>query len=952
MQFLFSFILLILSISILKSQGFQPPASTPADRIEAFNKREALKSNSLINNIPFKNVGPTIISGRVVDVAVNPKDPTIFYVAYASGGLWKTTNNGTSFNPIFDNEAVMTIGDFDVHWESGTIYVGTGEVNSSRSSYAGLGVFVSKNDGATWENIGLNDSHHIGKVIVSEDNPNEVIVGVLGHLYSDNNERGIYKTTDGGKNWKRTLFINNKTGVVDIRRNPTDKNILYASSWERERKAWDFKESGKNSAIYKSADNGNSWQLLSNEKSGFPTGEGVGRIGLAVYSKNGVEKIYALLDNYNRRPMEPKKEKTLTKDDLRTMTKEAFMELTDDELSDFLTSNRFDRKYSAKKIKGMVKSNEIMPITLVEYLEDANSLLFDSQVIGAEVYLSEDGGRSWKKTHDSYIENLYSSYGYYFGVIDVSPIDPDKIYIAGVPILRSDDGGKNWVNINGENVHSDHHSIWIDPNRPGHLINGNDGGINISYDDGENWIKCNSPAVGQFYYVNVDQQTPYNIYGGAQDNGVWFGPSNYEASSRWHGTGQYPYRSLVGGDGMQVQIDSRDNNIVYGGLQFGAYFRINRANEDRKFITPQHELGERPYRWNWLTPILLSKHNQDVLYMGSNFLQRSMDKGDNFTIISGDLTNGGKKGDVSFGTLSSIDESPFRFGLLYTGSDDGVIQISKDGGYSWNIISNKLPQDMWVSRVQASVHNEASVFVSLNGYRWDDFTPYLYVSDNYGETWKRLGKDLPHEAINVVKEDPVDENILYVGTDHGLYVSFDRGENFTIMSNNLPAVAIHDLVIQPEAQEIILGTHGRSFYKASVKELQQLNKIKNKQIHLFALESVRSSPRWGRNRSSFNNNPGPNYEFSIFSNESSTVKISVNNAEDELLTSFDIKVDKGITFHNYDLTVDEINVSKMSKDSKKSPEAAENGKFYLIPGKYKITASYKESKEEQTLEIK
>ncbi|GLR16284.1 beta propeller repeat protein [Portibacter lacus] len=906
------------------SQGFQPPSSRAKDRAEAFEKREALKKSSPFNQIPFINVGPTVMSGRVVDIEVNPDNPTTFYVAYASGGLWKTINNGTSFDPIFDNEAVMTIGDFDVDWKNGVIYVGTGEVNSSRSSYAGLGVFKSTDDGKSWKNVGLEDSHHIGKVIISESNPNEVLVAALGHLYSDNSERGVFKSKDGGTTWEKTLFIDDRTGVVDLEQDPQNDQIFYASSWERERRAWDFVEAGEGSAIYKSVDGGESFSKLTTADSGFPVGQGVGRIGLSMHHKDGVEKIYALLDNYERRPAEPIDETKLSKDQLRTMSKDEFLSLDNKLLSGFLNSYRFDKKYNADKLKMMVKSDEIKPIALVEFVEDANSLLFDTQVIGAEVYVSINGGTTWKKTHDGYIEYLYNSYGYYFGMIEVSPSNPDKLYIAGVPILSSNDAGKTWKNINKENVHVDHHALWINPNMPGHLINGNDGGVNITYDDGEHWIKCNSPAVGQFYYVNVDNEDPYNIYGGAQDNGVWYGPSNYKASSRWHGTGDYPYKALVGGDGMQIQIDSRNSDIVYAGSQYGNYYRINKKTGQRARLTPSHELGERPYRWNWQAPILLSSHNQDVFYMGSNHLHRSMDQGKSFTTISKDLTNGGRKGDVAYGTLSTIDESVFRFGLIYTGSDDGVIQVSKDGGFTWDRISNKLPQDMWVSRVRASTHKESRVYASLNGYRWDDFTPYLYISDDYGQNWSRIGQELPHEAINVVKEDPVDEDVLYVGTDHGVYVSTDRGVTFTIMSKDLPAVAVHDLVIQEKSKEIVLGTHGRSFYKADIEPIQEFNKIKSEKLHIFALEDVRKSSRWGSKPSIFNRDTEPKFEIKIYASNAQNAIINIKNEEGKIIQTLNKELPYGISLITYNLSAIE------------GSEKADDGNFYLERGKYVI----------------
>lgn len=940
---------LTIIVSSLNGQSFQPPASTAKLKMEGYEVRKKMISESPFRNIPYTNIGPTVFSGRVVDVEVNPEDPSIFYVAYASGGLWKTINNGTTFTPIFDNEAVMTIGDFDVHWDTGKIAVGTGEVNSSRSSYAGLGVYVSTNDGETWSNIGLENTHHIGKVIIDKENPDIILVAALGALYSENKERGVFKTLDGGSTWSKTLFIDNQTGVVDLDQDPIDSNILYASAWHRSRTAWDFIESGASSGIYKSMDGGDSWEKVTNGN-GFPEGEGVGRIGTAVFNDGNQNIVYALLDNYFRRPADEEGEDGLTKEELRVMSKEEFLELDDKLIKDFLSDYRFPRKYTVESVKSQIKNDDFLPSALVEFTEDANSLLFDTPVIGAEVYKSTDGGKSWKKTHEDYIEFLYNSYGYYFGLIEVDPVNSETVYIGGVPVLKSYDGGQSWSNINGENVHSDHHALWINPKRVGHLILGNDGGINISYDDGENWIKCNAPSVGQYYYINIDFEDTYNVYGGLQDNGVWYGPNDYEPSVRWHSTGEYPYKSILGGDGMQVQIDNRDNNTVYTGLQFGNYYRINKTTRDRKFITPQHNLGERPYRWNWQTPILLSPHNQDILYMGSNFLHRSMDKGESFTKISEDLTNGGRKGDVPYGTLATISESPFQFGLIYTGSDDGVISVTKDGGANWNKISEELPQDMWVSRVIASEHKKERVIVSLNGYRWDDATPYLYLSEDYGSSWKRIGKDLPHESINVVKEDPSDSAILYVGTDHGTYISFDLGLTFHSFSAGVPAVPIHDLVIHPVKKEIILGTHGRSLYKASVDQIQQYNKIKNKDIHLFALENLRKSPRWGRKPNIYNQDPDPQYEFSIYSQKGGRVTVSILDEKDEVINKWDTNLPSGISFQDLNIQLDEKISSKYIKS--KELEKAENGFYYIDSGKFILKVEDGKNSSEINFEIK
>ena len=795
------------------------------------------QENSIVKNVPFTNIGPTIMSGRVVDLDVNPNNTVEFYVAYASGGLWYTNNNGTSFTCVSDTAPTQNMGDIAVDWNKGTIWIGTGESNSSRSSYPGIGVLKSDDKGKSWTNVGLEDSHHVGRIVINPNNPDDVTIGVIGHLYTPNEERGIFKTTDGGKTWNKVLFINNQTGVIDISVSPTNPSIMYAASWERERKAWDFDGDGNGSGIYKSTDGGNTWNLMTTEGKGFPTGTGVGRIGLATYND---DIIYALLDNQFRRPVENRRggNQGLQKDDFKTMSKDELLRLDDKKLNAYLRSNRFERKHTAQSVKKGIRDGKVQPNDLALYLENANAALFDSPVIGAEVYKSTDGGQSWSKTHEGYLDGMYSSYGYYFGIMAVHTSNQNKIYIGGVPLLKSDDGGKNFSYIGKENVHSDHQAIWVNPNVEGHVINGNDGGVNITYDDGENWTKNNSPSVGQFYYINVDHEKPYNVYGGLQDNGVWVGPSTYQASKSWEGRGKYPYESIGGGDGMQVQIDNRNSNIVYAGSQFGFYYRLNRETGERLSINPKHELGDSPYRYNWQTPILLSPHNQDILYMGANKLLRSMDQGETFDVISGDLTTGGKKGNVPYGTLTTISESAFQFGMIYVGSDDGYINLTSDGGSSWKRISNSLPQGLWVSRVIASQHKKERVYATLNGYRNDDFKVYAYVSEDMGATWKSITNGISDSPVNVIKEDTKDENILYLGTDNAVYVSFNKGTNWQAFSKGLSNAAVHDLVVQPEANDLVVGTHGRSIYRADISALQQYSKVGSNAITIFDIEAV------------------------------------------------------------------------------------------------------------------
>ncbi|WP_299533843.1 exo-alpha-sialidase [Ulvibacterium sp.] len=944
----------VISLLFLHSSIFGQLAPTPPQKVmEALHQKNQMAQNSLVKNIPLKNVGPSVMSGRVVDLDVNPVNPAEFYVGYASGGLWYTKNNGTSFVPVLDSSETQNVGDIAVDWNLGTIWVGSGENNASRSSYAGIGILKSEDKGQTWQHMGLADSHHIGRILLNPNNPDEVVVGVTGHLYSPNSERGVFKTTDGGKSWQKTLFLDNETGIIDVSRVPDNFNILYAATWKKDRKAWNFIGNGDSSGIYKSEDGGTTWSKISTPESGFPTGEGVGRIGLAVYDEN---VVYAVHDSQFRREKPKKarkKSRKLDKDDFKTMSVEHFLNLDNQKLNDFLKTNNFQEKYRAENVKQLVRSGSVKPMDLAKYLEDANALLFDTPVIGAEVYRSNDGGKTWTKQNENYIDDLFYSYGYYFAQIRVDPNDWEKIYLGGVPILKSEDGGKTYTSISDKNVHADHHALWINPNRNGHLINGNDGGVNITYDDGENWIKNNSPSVGQFYAINVDNEEPYNIYGGLQDNGVWKGPHNTQESNLWHQTGQYPWKSILGGDGMQVQIDNRTSNTVYTGYQFGNYYRLDLEKNQQIGIMPKHELGTPPYRFNWQTPILLSSHNQDILYMGSNILHRSMNQGDDWEPISADLTQGGRKGNVAYGTLTTISESPFAFGLLYTGSDDGVVHVSKNGGGSWEIISNTFPKDLWISRVSASKHKKERVYVALNGYRWDDFTSYVFVSDDYGKSWKDISKGIPASPINVILEDSENENLLFLGTDNGLYVSFDRGESWEVFQNGMPNVAVHDLVVQPKAKHLLVGTHGRSIYKADIAHLQQLKpNILEKDLHIFEISPIAYSSNWGNSPGVWSKPTTPGLDIVFYSSNSANFSAAIKTLDGIAISGSDIQANKGLNILSYDMAFSKSGKMAYLKKNKKELKEARDGKTYLPQGKYLIELEGNGQKAKVEFEVK
>ena len=929
MKKLLKFFILFVSVLI-----FAQTSTAPDIVIKGLLLQNELTKSSIVKNIKFENIGPSVMSGRVSDIEVNPKNPKEFYVAYASGGLWHTNNNGNTFISIFDNANTQNIGDFDVDWNSRVIIVGTGENNSSRSSYAGIGILKSVDNGENWINIGLTDSHHIGKVKINPKNSKEIVVGVIGHLYSKNSQRGIFKTKDGGKTWIKTLYIDDNTGIIDLDIYHQDFNIQFATSWQRERSSWNFNGNGKKSAIYKSYDAGENWTLISTKESGFPVNEGTGRIGVSVFDEN---LIYAVVDNQSRRPKgKIVKENGIDKNIFERMSKSEFNKLNNIDLNNFLKNNGFPEKYDAIRVKQLVETNKINPIDLKLFLEDANTVMFETPIIGAEVYRSDDGGASWVKKNSDYLGNLYNTYGYYFGRVHVSPANKDHIYIYGVPIIKSIDGGVTYESIDFPNVHADHHDLWINPQDPDHLINGNDGGVNMSYDGGKNWFKLNQPSVGQFYAINVDYSKPYNVYGGLQDNGVWMAKGNSNESLRWHQSGHNNWKSIMGGDGMQVQIDRRDSNIIYTGSQFGVYYRIDNNFNKRYYIKPKHDLGEKKLRFNWQSPILLSPHNQDILYFGSNKLHVSLNKGDLWSFKSKDLTKGLKKGNVPYGTLTAIDESIFKFGKIVVGSDDGLINLTNDGGNTWRTISKELPQNLWVSRVIFSKHNNNRIYASLNGYRLDDFKPYVYVSEDNGSSWKPLNGNLPTSSVNVVKEDPNFENLIYLGTDNGAYMSFDMGISWSPFSHGLNKVAVHDIVIQNEEKDLLLGTHGRSIYKTDLSVIYNYldNIDESKDGIAFKVDDISYCVRCGSKRNSWDQYIDKKIKVMVFSKKEQQKNLSIYENGVKI---YDEKIYLETGFQEIILDThytDQIIKSIYKKNKKNKLKKAEDERYYFRKGKF------------------
>lgn len=943
MKKLFLFILVCLP-GLLMAQ-----ASSEADISASYQQRKKMAETSLLKNYPARNIGPTIQGGRIVDMDVNLKNTKEFYVGYASGGIFRTVNNGITFEPIFDNNDALGIGDFVLSQQNtNTLYVGTGEKNSSRSSYAGSGIYKTNDGGKTWSHLGLTNTQHISRIVLDPTNDNTVFVASLGALYSKNSDRGVYKSTDGGASWKKTLFLSDSVGIIDLVINPQNPKQLWAASWDRSRRSSNFKGNGEGSSIYRSDDGGETW---SKSIAGFPQGKQVGRIGLDIcLSKPNV--LYAIHDNQGEVPDEKAKQDTkdegkLKIEDFRNMTKDVFLKLDDKKLDAFLKDNNFPDKYTAAVVKREVQQDKYTPKAIAEYFgTDANANLFNTKIIGAEVYRSDDFGSTWKKMNSYDLDGVFYTYGYYFAEMEVTPSNPDVIYIYGVPMLKSKDGGVTWHRLDtlrGErDIHVDHHSVWVNPNDAQHILLGNDGGLYQSYDEGANWIHINNMSVGQFYTVNVDMETPYNVYGGLQDNGVLKGSSQSVPNETPH------WEPIFGGDGMYVAADPRNSKIVYTGFQFGNYFQLN--NGKTKRITPEHNIGEAPFRWNWRTPLALSKHNADIVYMTSQFVHRSLNKGESFETISPDLTKNLKQGNVPISTISAFAESPIKFGLLYAGSDDGNVWVSKNAGGSWENIAAGLPENRWVSSVFPSSHEEGTVFVSLNGYRNDEFKTYLFMSSDYGKTWVSVSGNLPASVANVIIQDPVNAELLYCGLDNGTYVSLDKGKVWHFF-NTMLNVSSYDMMVHPRENELIVGTHGRSVYIADVKPLQQLKDGGfTKGVIVFSPSSIRHSTRWGQQSFPWDkvNEPSSTL-FYYVGKASEAITVEIFDEKNALVRKSTTAGAPGFNHFRWDLKVQEA--TSPTKGKTKTPPSAPTLR-YAGKGKYKIKFTNGADTSETTLEIK
>ena len=823
---------------------------------------------TLLDGLKWRSIGPANMGGRIDDFAAVESDPRIIYVATASGGLWKTVNNGVTWEPLFDDQVTSSIGDVTVSpSHPDIIWVGTGEPNNRQSSSWGDGIYKSEDGGRTWKYMGLRETHHIGRIAIHPTNPDVVYVAALGRLWGPNKERGLYRTTDGGKTWVNTKFIDENTGFVDLAIDMENPSTLYAAAYQRRRTAFGFSGGGPGSGLYKTTDGGETWVKLT---SGLPEGP-TGRIGVDIY-RSDPNIVYAIIENRS-----------------------------------------------------------------------------------GGVFRSEDKGLTWKKMSSTNPRPMY------YSKIRIDPNNDQRIWVLGASMYFSEDGGKTFSTDRVQEIHGDHHAMWINPADSDHIILGSDGGIHLSFDRGKTWDFINTIPLGQFYEVAFDMRKPYYIYGGLQDNGSWGGPS---ATWTRIGITNDEWVRIGGGDGFYMQVDPTDYNTIYAESQDGNVFRFDLRSGESKSIRPQPEQEGERYRFNWNSPILISPHNPKKVFYGGNRLFISRDRGDNWeaTIdltaqidrdklpIMGavpDANTLSRNDGVSFyGTITTITESPLKEGVIYVGSDDGLVQVSRDDGKTWKNVTPQppaLPKNTYVSRIVASHQAEGRAFATFDGHRSDDFKPYVFMTDDSGATWKYIASNLPSGGtVSVIREHHRNPDLLFVGTERGAYLSVDRGLRWTRIKSNLPLVPVDDIAIHPRENDLIFGTHGRSIW--ILDDITPLEQLKPEMLaaagYLFdPRPALIFNPYYhkGNLGHKFFVAPNPPYgaliSYYLKDKPKGDVKIVITDSEGKTVRELKAAKEAGIHRITWDLRY-------------QPPAAAETGPMarftrltapFVLPGEYKLT---------------
>jgi photosystem II stability/assembly factor-like uncharacterized protein len=715
--------------------------------LKGLKQAEALHSSTACKSASWECVGPTNIGGRISDIAIHPDFPDTWYIGAATGGVFKTTNGGYSWNHIFKDAPAISIGALAIDPSSPDIlYVGTGEANSGSTSFIGNGMYKTVDAGQTWQHLGFEESAYFGRIVVDYDNPNRVFAAACGTMFSPNQTRGIYRSTDGGQQWQRVLFVTDTTAAIDIVQHPNNPNILYAAMWERYRGLTYRRSHGYSSGIYKTTDGGDTWTLLTN---GLPQDDSKGRIGLAI-AKNNPEKLYAFID---------------------------------------------------------VKTTNM-------------------QI--AKVFKTNDGGESWQTTNDNGLSNINRDFGWYFGQIRVDPRFDERIYILGVDLFRSDNGGQTYTQLAGYynliSIHVDHHALFIHPSN-GNLVIGNDGGVYTSSNLGENWIKWNNLPITQFYAIEIDYLLPHRIGGGTQDNNTIF--TFVGANNGWD--------RILGGDGFYTIVDYTNSDIIYAEYQWGNLFRSDDRGDSFIPISGQWRLE----RTNWSSPYVIHPTNPNILYFGSNKVYRTTNKGNSWQALSGDLT---RNLTISgFSTISTMAISKLNPYNLLVGSDDGYVHISTTGGGVWTNISQGLP-NRWITRVAFDPFDTNTIYATVSGLRWDEPHSYVFKSTNLGSTWVDIGGNLPEFSVYSFVADPGRPNHLYVGTVAGIFGTKNGGTEWFSLSNGIPNVPVFDLKIHEPTRMMVAGTYGASAYKINLDEITGLENSNEKPASTLLFQDLYPNP--------------------------------------------------------------------------------------------------------------
>lgn len=845
---------------------------------------------SLLEVLKFRNIGPAIMGGRTVDFAVVENNTSIIYAAVGPSGVWKSENNGITWAPVFDREGSVSVGTVAVSQSHPDIvWVGSGEATARNSVGIGDGAYKSEDGGRTWTNMGLKNTRHIAKIIIDRTNPDIVYVGALGHEWGPNEERGLFRTIDGGKTWEKVLYVDENTGIADLASDPSNNKILYAAMWDFRRKAYHFRSGGKGSAIYKTTDGGGTWKKIDN---GLPQGE-YGRIGLDVCFSNP-NVVYAVVEHKN-----------------------------------------------------------------------------------SGVFRSDDKGETWVRMCNSQTHDRINFRPFYYSKITVDPNNDLVVYVYSGSSYVSRDGGKTFSTIS-RGTHPDHHAMWVNPNNSLHLLDGNDGGIDISFDGGQTWRGVRAEVWSEVYQVGYDMRTPYYAYVGLQDNGSWGSPINSLDSN---GIMNFHWYPIGGGDGFYIQIDPEDYSTIYRNAHMGGISRFDVKTGDSQDIKPVAKLDEEPFRFNWNAPILLSPHNRNVVYFGGNFLFKTTDRGQSWEKISPDLSSddpekqkdsGGVTADNTGAeihcTIYTISESPLKEGVIWIGTDDGLVQLTTDGGKTWTNVTGNikgLPPEGWVTRVEASHFDEGTAYATYDRHRVDDYKPYVYKTTNFGKTWMSLSADLPSVGyLHVVREDLENKNLLYVGSEFGLFLSFDGGEKWMAYKNDFPTVAVRDIQIHPRERDLLVGTHGRGLWILDdIRPLEQMTaEVLESPLALFdirpaTLYSLKSSSMYsGPHEYSAPNPPfgaGINYYLREKPKAGDVFRLSVMNSEGQEVSSLRATKNKGINRIYWNLRErrpDEA-VSPVTQGGRGSGRGFSGGPF-VLPGDYKVVLQLNDKKIEKTLSVK